>query len=105
MILTGKAKRAFIDHHWQSKFKEEDYKEYENYLDKAELNHLYSDIIEWFDSVGIYITTRILKCDVYPFGFVINDNIYAGIQNKFETRQEATARAIEKANEIYNETR
>ncbi|MGJ1516520.1 hypothetical protein ACR79N_16135 [Sphingobacterium siyangense] len=98
MILTGQAKRAFIDHHWQSKFKEEDYKEYENYLDKAELNHLYSDIIEWLDSVGIYLT-------IGRYGYILNTDDRSISRKTGETRKEATEAAIIKANEIYNETR
>ena len=56
-------------------------------------------IIEWFDSVGIYITSDY---------FELNKGFYSEIFNSdFEiikpTRQEALTEAIKKANEIYNE--
>ena len=55
-------------------------------------------IIEWFDSVGIYITSDY---------FELNKGFYSEIlESNFEitkpTRQEALAEAIKKANEIYN---
>lgn len=93
MILTNKAK--------------EDFKEwvFENYYFQ-DLNVLYplhlvdTLIIEWFDSIGIYI-------GVYPstnwsqylmFEISINDD-WIGEE---ENRQEATIQAIKKANDIYN---
>ena len=55
-------------------------------------------IIEWFDSVGIIITSDY---------FELNKGFYSEIlESNFEiikpTRQEALAEAIKKANEIYN---
>ena len=100
MILTGKAKEEFF-----------------NWLDNQGVNginisnwefekfHLLSNvsqnslIIEWFDSVGIYITSDY---------FELNKGFYSEIlDSNFEivklTRQEAFTEAIKKANEIYNE--
>ena len=64
-------------------------------------------IIEFFDSVGIYIWTmpslRVeTKWTFRVFKTLLEDyvNQHAYIYN---TRQEATGKAIEKANEIYNE--
>ena len=106
MILTGKAKEDF-----------------ENYVLNKELGHdsevlisvynqetlfinynnvketlLNALIIEWFDSIGIYITSDY---------FELNKGFYSEIlESNFEiikpTRQEALAEAIKKANEIYN---
>ena len=106
MILTGKAKEDF-----------------ENYVLNKELGHdsevlisvynqetlfinynnikeilLNALIIEWFDSVGIIITSDY---------FELNKGFYSEIlESNFEiikpTRQEALAEAIKKANEIYN---
>ena len=106
MILTGKAKEDF-----------------ENYVLNKELGHdsevlisVYNQetlfinynnvketlwnalIIEWFDSVGIIITSDY---------FELNKGFYSEIlESNFEiikpTRQEALAEAIKKANEIYN---
>lgn len=59
-------------------------------------------IIEFFDSVGIIINIT------YSMG-VFNYNILGKYPfyraDLFKTRQEATEEAIEKANEIYNETK
>ena len=68
-----------------------DYKD----VKKTLLNAL---IIEWFDSVGIIITSDY---------FELNKGFYSEIlESNFEiikpTRQEALAEAIKKANEIYN---
>ena len=106
MILTGKTKEDF-----------------ENYVLNKELGHdsevlisvynqetlfinynnvketlLNALIIEWFDSVGIIITSDY---------FELNKGFYSEIlESNFEiikpTRQEALAEAIKKANEIYN---
>ena len=106
MVLTGKAKEDF-----------------ENYVLNKELGHdsevlisvynqerlfinynnvketlLNALIIEWFDSVGIIITSDY---------FELNKGFYSEIlESNFEiikpTRQEALAEAIKKANEIYN---
>lgn len=69
-------------------------------------------IIEWFDSVGIYISTpsfndtglgyqRGFECEIYDEKNNITYDIYND-NDVFETRQEATEKAIEKAIEIYN---
>ena len=93
MILTGKAKLDF-----------------EKWLDKqnvAPYKVMFYDIpivvqiaylVEWFDSVGIYITSDY---------FELNKGFYSEVLNSdFEiikpTRQEALIEAIKKANEIYN---
>ena len=67
-------------------------------FDKLPLNLQYASIIEWFDSVGIYITSDY---------FELNNGFYSEIlDSNFEiikpTRQEALTEAIKKANEIYN---
>ena len=106
MILTGKAKEDFenyilnenLRHNSEvliSVYNQEtlfiDYKD----VKKPLLNAL---IIEWFDSVGIYITSDY---------FELNKGFYSEIlESNFEiikpTRQEALTEAIKKANEIYN---
>ena len=110
MILIGKVKKDF-----------------ENYVLNKELNHdsealisvynqetlfinynnvketlLNALIIEWFDSVGIYI--EVIKED---FGFAFN--LHKGDWKKpidsighWENRNKAIIEAIKKANEIYN---
>lgn len=128
MILTGKAKEDFY------KFLTENYPISSNDAEKWFLA-LYdkfknSLIIEWFDSVGIYIDietdfnyiyVKIKECNcdefccnedncyedrIAYFTFIIKnyntsfDDFYS--TNEFETRQEATEKAIIKVNEIYN---
>tara|TARA_R110000796_G_scaffold104011_8_gene213554 strand:- start:1780 stop:2097 length:318 start_codon:yes stop_codon:yes gene_type:complete len=53
--------------------------------------------VDFFDSVGIDIE---IYTTIHGFDFMIKTNIFRGY---FETRAEARATAIEKANEIYNQ--
>lgn len=93
MILTGNTLENFTE--WLYK---NQYSKKENEFTRVELNAL---IIEFFDSVGIYIDTE--SEEIYEYvGF------YAYVNNEslneiFKSRQEATEQAILKANEIYNE--
>lgn len=95
-LITGKAKEAFDIYLFNST--EYLYSEITT-LDERTILPL---IIDWLDSVGIYVIPRKLKCDVYPWSFNINDSIYLGIVNKFETRHQATQEAIKQAVEMYN---
>ena len=99
MELTGKTKESFIDYLDKTN---------QIKIEKGILNLHWQDlpekfknalIIEWFDSVGIYITSDY---------FELNNGFYSEIlDSNFEiikpTRQEALTEAIKKANEIYNE--
>ena len=104
MILTGKAKESFIDYldktnqikiekgilnlHWQD-------------LPEIYQNSL---IIEWFDSVGIYVNSSGLTLSkTFISDVSVNDNCEYNYDG-FRTRKEATEQAIKKANEIYNST-
>ena len=100
MILKGKVKEEFF-----------------NWLDNQGVNgidisnwefekfHLLSNvsqnslIIEWFDSVGIYITSDYFELNKGFYSEILNENF----EIVKPTRQEALAEAIKKANEIYNE--
>ena len=100
MILTGKAKEDFI----KTKIGNE-ISLFESML-PIYRNAL---IIEWFDSVGIYISINYV--DFYDelrnntgFETYVTNK---GLSVKFRSvssRQEATIQAIKKANEIYNTT-
>ena len=106
MILTGKAKEDFenyvlnknLGHDSEvliSVYNQESLFINYNNVKETLLNAL---IIEWFDSVGIIITSDY---------FELNKGFYSEIlESNFEiikpTRQEALAEAIKKANEIYN---
>ena len=91
MVLTGKAKE-----HYKIWF-DENYNDYWTYY-QSKPTILNALIIEWFDSVGIYITFDYLDLNKCFYSEILNEN--------FEiikpTRQEALTEAIKKANEIYN---
>ena len=102
MILTGETKLDFERwlHSNDVLIKDGIYDD--SYLtdvfDKLPLNLQYASIIEWFDSVGIYITSDY---------FELNKGFYSEVlDSNFEivkpTRQLALTEAIKKANEIYN---
>ena len=105
MILTGKAKEDFYKY-----INIEDYKLFDyvrkKYANEIVLNAL---IIEWFDSVGIYISINYV--DFYD-EFRNNTGFETYVTNKglsvkfrsVSSRQEAIKQAIKKANEIYNTT-
>ena len=106
MLLTNKAKEDFenyvlnknLGHDSEvliSVYNQEtlfiDYKD----VKKPLLNAL---IIEWFDSVGIYITSDYFELNKGFYSEILNEN-FAIVK---PTRQEALTEAIKKANEIYN---
>ena len=106
MILTGKAKEDFenyvlnknLGHDSEvliSVYNQEtlfiDYKD----VKKTLLNAL---IIEWFDSVGIIITSDYFELNKGFYSEILNENFEIVKPN----RQEALTEAIKKANEIYN---
>ena len=102
MILIGKAKEDFESWLYSNDVLIKDGIYDDTYLtdvfDKLPLNLQYASIIEWFDSVGIYITSDY---------FELNKGFYSEVLNSdFEiikpTRQETLTEAIKKANEIYN---
>ena len=100
MILTGKA----LDHYkiWFDKY----YNDYWTYY-QSKPTILNALIIEWFDSVGIYISINYI--DFYDelrnntrFETYVTNK---GLSVKFRSvssRQDAIKQAIEKAKEIYN---
>ena len=109
MILTGKAKESFIDYLDKTN---------QIKIEKGILNLHWQDlpekfknalIIEWFDSVGIYISINYV--DFYDelrnntgFETYVTNK---GLSVKFRSvssRQEAIKQEIKKANEIYNTT-
>lgn len=103
MKLTGKAKEDFKI--WFDT----------NYLDFWNQYHKYDTlinalIIEWFDSVGIIILPKRFthKLEFSDWYFIITNKQGVHLNNYLEdrlnvdSRQEATEKAIEKANLIYN---
>ena len=102
MILTGETKEDFERwlHSNDVLIKEGIYDD--TYLtdvfEKLPLNLQYASIIEWFDSVGIYITSDYLELNRVFYSEILNENFEIVKPN----RQEALTEAIKKANEIYN---
>ena len=99
MILNGKAKEEFFNWLDNQGVNGIDISNWEfekfHFLSNVSKNSL---IIEWFDSVGIYISS---------YGFEFTKEFYSEItSDNFSvikpTRQEALTEAIKKANEIYN---
>lgn len=94
-MLTGKAKQDF----WCS-LSINELQDFYTYSDVIQ-NAL---IIEWFDSVGIYIEIAGANYSGIEFWYNIQQQgtINGNNGDYFKTRQEATQKSINKANEIYN---
>lgn len=98
MLLTGKASKDFIK--WlYFKHNLQPYNLFNEIIQ-------YALIIEWFDSIGIYI--EVYRHNNRPTVQGFNSRIVRRINGYYEcciavdTRKEATEEAIKKANEIYN---
>ena len=89
-ILTGKAKKDFI----KAKIGNEI-----NLFESMLPIYKNALLIEWFDSVGIYVTSDYFELNKGFYSEVLDSN-FAIVK---PTRQEALTEAIKKANEIYNE--
>ena len=103
MILTGKNKRTFLK--WlkirvNSTLHEIDNIEF--WFNLQDESFKITLIIEWFDSVGIYVNAELDYLHIVWFPTINNDWNFE--EREFETRQEAIKEAIKKANEIYNTT-
>ena len=100
MILTGKAKEDFLD--WKVNNKKL------STIEILDFKHLSTTsqnalIIEWFDSVGIYIEIILIHGDEKAFTFEFSYKDYFNYCDKeFSSRGEAVGRAIVNVNEIYN---
>lgn len=97
MKLTGKAKEDFIK--WC--------KQDAAWMDTYDDIFLFALIIEWLDSVGTHIETGIYPDDLGNIEFSGSFFGFLGgwdDDTTYKTRQEATQAAIEKANDLYNET-
>jgi len=103
MILTGKALKDFEN--W---LRETHYKYYLSAYGVNPDTCNYALIIEWLDSIGVYIEVGVWhrEKNIMYFGWDISDfEGYLRISHdrlKVNNRQEATRQAIIKAREIYN---
>ena len=99
MILTKKSKRTFLK--WlkirvNSTLHEIDNIEF--WFNLQDESFKIALIIEWFDSVGIYITSDYFELNKCFYSEILDSN-FAVVK---PTRQEALTEAIKKANEYYN---
>lgn len=118
MVLTDKCKEDFlIKVYYQEdtnqasdeSIKEKLFYHSQKWIERQDERLINALIIEFFDSVGIYIEiqkqTRNYEGEniVYFLSFIEEENI-KDVNNDylFLTRQESTEEAIKKANEIYN---
>lgn len=111
MILTGKCKEKFLEWYWNEWF---DNKERNHYKEKeiaekalytTDKVFLHALIIDFFDSVGVYIyfnTGTYISKPNFRYEIITHDNVFIGF--KESTRQESTDQAIKKANDLYNNT-
>lgn len=109
-LLSGKAKEDFEKWARYDKYTEA---KIDSNLINCSFNSEYykkitknSLIIEWLDSVGIYIQVGAISTNGIPiFDYNIQeDNTINGMNgHHFGTRQQATEESIKQANKIYNE--
>jgi len=94
--MNGKAKIDFFN---QCKYSELGFSELPKVCQQAL-------IIEWLDSVGIYvnINREISNVNLWCFDLTFKKNLDHKVgENWFDNRQESTEKAIETAINIYNE--
>ena len=97
MILNGKAKEEFLT--MLSILTEiKDKNNLEEYFSKISDLIKNAYYVDFFDSVGIYITSDYFELNKGFYSEILNEN-FAIVK---PTRQEALTEAIKKANEIYN---
>ena len=96
MILNGKSEVDFIK--WAS------YNYGEDSGDLTMLREVYRNalIIEFFDSVGIYIEIHYSRILGDKFLCIVNTEANYNLTSYQDSRQQATEQAIIKANEIHN---
>lgn len=107
-MLTGKAKSDFENWYWNDWLtaSDRDYYEKDEVIEnswKAEKLFLFPLIIEWLDSVRIYVETYIVSdYGIINFSFNISGSEIFDNEFAYQSRAKATEKAIIKANEIYN---
>jgi len=103
-LITGKAQESFIEYHYnQLDFTKESHEEqYELFEFQTEEIHQFASIIDWLDSVGIYVQLEVcdscISYSIKDFRSTILYDCYIG----FGTRHQATQEAIKKAVEVFN---
>lgn len=105
MILNGKAKEKFLE--WLSKTYDLIHYDTELWFKNEKEITQNALIIEFFDSVGIYIDAEFFRKNIKgkPQFVSFTTDEWNGLQPlrvEFNSRKEATIQAIKKANDIYN---
>ena len=96
-MITGKTKEDFLTN--MSILTEiKDKKDLEEYFSKISDLIKNAYYVDFFDSIGIYITSDYFELNKGFYSEILNEN-FAIVK---PTRQEALTEAIKKANEIYN---
>lgn len=106
MILNGKAKKNFLE--WLSKTYDLIHYDTELWFKNEKEITQNALIIEFFDSVGVYIDVEFFRKNIKDEPQFVSSTTdeWNGLQPlrvQFKSRQEATIQAIKKANDIYNE--
>ena len=95
MILTGKCREDFL-RYYGDEISDLEEIEYDFLLESSIIRNVY--YVDFFDSVGIYITSDYFELNKGFYSEILNENF----EIVKPTRQEALTEAIKKANEIYN---
>ena len=95
MILTGKCREDFL-RYYGDEISDLEEIEYDFLLESSITRNAY--YVDFFDSVGIYITSDYFELNKGFYSEVLDSN-FAIVK---PTRQEALTEAIKKANEYYN---
>ena len=95
MILTGKCREDFL-RYYGDEINHLDEIEYDFLLESSIIRNAY--YVDFFDSVGIYITSDYFELNKCFYSEILDSN-FAIVK---PTRQEAITEAIKKANEYYN---
>ena len=121
MKLTGKCKEDFekwyFKNHCKTSLKYEELMPHHKedvygWFYGIDLSFQYGVYVDFFDSVGVYISDMVdcyhssrnkPQFSMSGFSMCIEGNGFCNDIDNFKIRQEARIKAIEKANEIYNE--
>ena len=112
MKLTGKAKEDFEAWYLKQEYCLASLESFEEekitkHFKAMALPFKYGVYVDWFDSVGIYVQVCIEDYEPLMWQYLVemlgDDDIHDTDEGGFKTRPEARTKAIECANNIYNE--